>query len=214
MTPQRVGWSVAFGAAVALGALGGSVWLAGCADRQPATPPPRHGWKQPWQSEKPLPPWIADPTRGGTVIGAWGSADQRSGESRAEQRDRAMASARAELSRMLRVRIRTAVRDYLADSGSAVIAYSEAVSRQVSDETLAGSYQRDEFVNEKTGELFVWVVVDATAARDLARQLGQTMVSMPSGDRALDAHLQAKMASDSAFRELDRLLERSSSERP
>ncbi|MCS6970997.1 MAG: hypothetical protein RMM29_00510 [Planctomycetota bacterium] len=117
---------------------------------------------------------------------------------------------------MLRVRIRTAVQDYLADSGNAggVVKYSDAISRQLAAETIVGSYQRDEFVNEKTGELFVWAVIDRAVAEGLARQVAEAIRATPSGDHALDAHARAKVESDRAFEELDRLLERASTARP
>lgn len=183
-------------------------FVPGCA-RNPAPaapPPPAHGWRQPWQSDKPLPRWIADPTEGGTRLAAYGSAEYRSDESRSQQRDRAMAAARDELARMLRLRVRNAVRDYLADSGVGVTSFSDAVSQQVAEGTIDGTYQRDEWSNEKTRELFVWVDVDRDVARRLAASVVAAAAAAPQGPAA--AHLRAKSEADKGFAELDRLLDR------
>ncbi len=184
---------------------------AGCFLREEAPAPeparPAHGWKTPWQSDKPMPKWVADPTDGGIRLAAYGSAEYRSSESRSEQRDRAMAAARDELARMLRLRIRNAVRDYVADSGSAVTSFTDTVSKQVAEGTVSGTYQCDEWQNEKTSELFVWVVVDANVASRLAKSVVQAATEVaPSNPVA--ANLKAKAESDKGFAELDRLLER------
>ncbi|HAT11546.1 MAG TPA: hypothetical protein DCS97_13340 [Planctomycetes bacterium] len=182
--------------------------LPACGTRTDApAPAPAHAWKKPWQSDKSLPAWIADPTEGGTRIAAYGSAEYRSSESRSERRDRAMAAARDELARMLRLRIRNAVRDYLADSGGNVTTFTDSVSQQIAEGSVSGTYQRDEFENEKTSELFVWVVADAKVAGELAKSVVQAAAQSASTDPGA-AHLKAKAGSDQGFAELDRLLER------
>lgn len=177
----------------------------GCSRTEPP-PGPTHGWRKPWQSDKPLPAWVADPTEGGSRIAAYGTAEYRSSENRGQQRDRAMAAARDELARMLRLRISNAVRDYLADSGGGTTAFSESVSRQVADGSIAGTYQRDEWENEKTSELFVWVVVDAAVAAKLARSVVEAAAQSAPGDPTA-ANLRAKAEADKGFAELDRLLD-------
>lgn len=184
-----------------------AVLAPGCARSEPPAPTkPGHSWKQPWQSDKPLPKWISDPTEGGSRIAAYGSAEYRSSESRSEQRDRAMAAGRDELNRMLRLRIRNAVRDYVAESGSALTTFSDSVSKQVSEGTVSGTYQRDEWQNEKTSELFVWVAVDPAVAAGLAKTVVQAAAEAAPNDPAA-ANLRAKAESDKGFAELDRLLD-------
>jgi hypothetical protein len=195
-------------ACLAVGAAG----FTACAGSQDAPRPPTHAWRQPWQSDKPLPPWVADPTERGTRIAAYGTAEYRSSENRSQQRDRAMAAARDELARMLRLRIRNAVRDYLADSGVSMTSFSDSISQQVADGSISGTYQRDEWENEKTNELFVWVVVDSAVAARLATSVVQAATQAAAGD-ATAASLQAKAGSDQGFAELDRLLDRSTTAR-
>lgn len=184
-----------------------AAFLSGCADRseEPQTVTTGHTWRQPWQSDKPLPKWISDPTEGGSRIAAYGSAEYRSSESRSEQRDRAMAAGRDELNRMLRLRIRNAVRDYAAESSSGLVTFSDNVSKQVSEGTVSGTYQRDEWQNEKTSELFVWVVVDPAVAAGLAKSVVQAAAEAAPNDPAA-ANLRAKAEADKGFAELDRLL--------
>jgi hypothetical protein len=179
--------------------------VGGCARPDPAEAAPdrpKHGWKQPWQSDRPLPPWIADPTSGGSRLSAYGSAEYRSSESRSEQRDRAMQAARDELARMIRVRVRTAVRDFLADSGSASATYSDTISQQVADTSIDGSHQIDEWQNEKTLELFVLAGVGLKQSGDLAAAVVKAAGQADSAAMPFAAKLQA----DAAFAELDRLL--------
>ncbi len=193
------------GCALLAGAL-----LSGCSSRsdEPQTVTTGHTWRQPWQSDKPLPKWIGDPTEGGSRIAAYGSAEYRSSESRSEQRDRAMAAGRDELNRMLRLRIRNAVRDYVAESSAGLTTFSDSVSKQVSEGVVSGTYQRDEWQNEKTSELFVWVAVDAAVAAGLAKSVVQAAAEAAPNDPAA-ANLRAKAEADKGFAELDRLLDAS-----
>lgn len=190
----------------------GTAGFTACTASQDTSRPPTHAWRQPWQSDKPLPTWVADPTEGGTRIAAYGTAEYRSSENRGQQRDRAMAAARDELARMLRLRIRNAVRDYMADSGIGMTAFSDSVSQQVAEGSISGTYQRDEWENEKTNELFVWAVVDSAVASRLATSVVQAASQAAAGD-ATAASLQAKAGSDQGFAELDRLLDRSTTAR-
>ena len=189
-------------------ALVAAVLVAGCARSEPPAPAKAgHTWRQPWQSDKPQPKWISDPSEGGGRIATYGSAEYRSSENRSQQRDRAMANARDELNRMLRLRIRNAVRDYIAESGASLTTFSDSVSQQISDGTVSGTYQRDEWQNEKTNELFVWVAVDPAVAAELAKSVVQAAAVAASND-PVAANLQAKAEADKGFAELDRLLER------
>ncbi len=180
--------------------------LASCArQEEPVKSTP---WKKPWQSDKPLPGWVADPTDRGKRMAAYGSAEYLALESRSDQTDRAVAKARDELSRMIRVKVQGIIKDFVAESGEGVITYFENATKQTMDETLSGSYKLDEWSNEKTDELFVLVVMDPGFAKKIATSVAQAAKNPSTGDPKLDAHLRAKAGSDEAFAELDRQLEK------
>ena len=181
--------------------------LASCA-RQVEKPAESTPWKKPWQSEKPLPTWVADPTDHGRRMAAYGSAEYVAAETRSDQTNRAVTKARAEISRMIRVRLQEVVKDFVAVSGEGVTNYFESATKQTVDETLTGSYQLDEWTNEKTDELFVLVVMDPGFAKKIATSVAQAAKNPSTGDPKLDAHLRAKAGSDEAFAELDRQLEK------
>lgn len=165
-------------------------------------------WKKPWQSDKPLPAWVADPTDHGRRMAAYGSAEYVALESRSDQTNRAVTKARAEIAQMIRVRVQEVVKDFVATSGEGITTYFESATKQTVDETLSGSYQLDEWSNEKTDELFVLVVMDPGFAKKIATSVAQAAKNPSTGDPKLDAHLLAKAGSDEAFAELDRQLEK------
>jgi hypothetical protein len=141
-------------------------------------------------------------------MAAYGSAEYLALESRSDQTDRAVAKARDELSRMIRVKVQGIIKDFVSESGEGVITYFENATKQTMDETLSGSYKLDEWTNEKTDELFVLVVMDSGFAKKIATSVAQAAKNPSTGDPKLDAHLLAKAGSDEAFAELDRQLEK------
>lgn len=172
---------------------------------------PESGYRKPWSDNNVVKPaWIADPTRGGTVIAAWGSAPQDTTAGYGAMRDRALDSARRELARMVMVRVQSVLKDYMAESASSgtFTTYTESVSRSIAVQSIRSSYQREEWSHPKTGELFIWAVADPAFATQLAKSVGETA----SGDPAADAHARAKLGADKGFAELDKMLDKSFSQ--
>lgn len=184
--------------------------LFGGSREQPPQQPKQTSYRRPWSDDDVVKPdWIANPTRSGSVVAAWGSAPHDAQAGRGAMRDKALASARRELANMIKVRVQSVMKDYLAESGgtsgAAVTSYSESVGRTIADESLAASAQQDEWIHPKTGELFVWAVVDRRFAERMASEVAQSAASDP----AANAHVRAKLESDKGFAELDRLLDKS-----
>ncbi|MBN8527080.1 MAG: hypothetical protein J0M02_17230 [Planctomycetes bacterium] len=179
--------------------------FAGCSDADAGRQAPAPH-RRPWSDDDvQKPAWIADPTRDGTIIAAWGSTPSDAVAGRGAMRDRALDSARRELARMVMVKVEAVLKDYVAESGAGVTSFAESVSRTVAVQSVKASYQRDEWIHPKTGELFIWAVADPSFGERLARTVGETAARDP----ALDAHARAKLGADQGFAELDRLLDRS-----
>lgn len=182
--------------------------FGGCSDA-PATGPREQapGYRRAWSDDDVVKPdWLANPTRDGTVIAAWGSTPHDPFGGRGIMRDKALDSARRELARMVMVKVQSVLKDYLGESGgsngTAVTTYTESVSRSIAVQSVRASYQRDEWIHPKTGELFIWAVADPAFAKQLAQAVGNAANDSP----AADAHTRAKLGSDQGFAELDHLL--------
>lgn len=188
--------------------------FGGCSDA-PATGQREQapGYRRAWSDDDVVKPdWLANPTRGGTVIAAWGSTPHDPFGGRGIMRDKALDSARRELARMVMVKVQSVLNDYLAESGGSggagLTTYTESISRSIAVQSIRASYQRDEWIHPKTGELFIWAVADPSFAKQLAQNVGSTASDNPSAD----AHTRARLESDQGFAELDRLLDRSFSQ--
>jgi hypothetical protein len=180
--------------------------LAACGERE--APKSATPYRRPWSDDDiAKPAWISDPTAGGTRFASWGSVQPDPRASRSDLRDRAADSARRELARMVMVRIQAVMKDWLAETGSGVSTLTEQVSRSIAVQNLAGTAQRDEWIHPKTGEIFVLVVLDPAYQEAMAAEVAKAARSQAAADPAVDAHTKAKLASDDAFRELDRLLD-------
>lgn len=186
--------------------------FAGCSPwfrSEPPPPPPAPVWHRPWgDDDVKKPAWISDATRGGTVLGAYGSTPHDPFVARATLRDRAMQSARNELASIVRVRVQAVLKDWLAEDRNGYNKFTESTSRSIADQSIDGSAQRDEWVHPKTSELFVWVVVDPAYAKNMAKTVAEAAKSASTGDPKLDAHMRAKAGSDAGFADLDRLLDK------
>lgn len=181
--------------------------FGGCGGGDEPVRPAQPVWRRPWgDDDVSKPGWIADPTRAGTMIAAYGSTAADPQATHGQLRDRAMQGARDELARMVRVRVANVLKDWLAESGGGYDRFTEAASRQVADQSVEGSYQRDQWTHPKTGEFFIWVVVDPSFAKRIGQTLAESARGASTGDSARDAHLHAKAGSDAGFAELDRLL--------
>lgn len=181
--------------------------FASCADRSTATETAHSqapGYRRAWSDDDVVKPdWLANPTRDGTVIAAWGSTPDDPFGGRGAMRDKALDQARRELARMVMVRVESALRDYLSESNGGMTAYTESVSRTIAIQSIRASYQQAEWVHPKTGELFIWAVANPAFAAKLAQSVADTAATDP----AADAHTRAKLESDKGFAELDRTLE-------
>ncbi len=185
--------------------------LSGCGDRPQAETQPKQTWHQPWSATTvDLPDWVRDPSREGKFIATYGSA-LRGELPLSEQKAEAVANARKELARMMYVKIQSAFQSYVAESGvgndASATRFVQDVSRQVSVAGIKNTVVREQWINPKTDELFVWVVVDPSLAGRLAAEVGTTAKQEAAKDPARTAHLNAKLASDNAFAELDRTLD-------
>lgn len=183
--------------------------LSGCGERPVAAQPTpaADAYHLPWTDyDVAKPPWIADPTEGGRRLAAWGSAVRDPNASQSDLRDRAVATARHELARMVAVKIQAVIQDYVGASDAGTTTFTSDVGRTIAVQSVRGSAQRDSWVHPKTGELFVWVVVDPGYQRQLANAVAKAAEQATGGDPALQAHLQAKTQADAGFAELDRLL--------
>ena len=174
---------------------------------------PNSGYRRSWSDDDVRKPaWIKDPTENGARIAAWGSTEHDPWSDSGILRDRAVASARRELARMVAVKVQAVMQDYVGDSGGDSTTFSQSVGRTIAVQSVRGSAQRDEWIHPKTRELFVLVVVDPAYAERLARNVVGAARENAAGNPETSAHLQAKEESDKGFAELDRLLERSFSE--
>lgn len=187
--------------------------FAACASASPRPAQAGGGYRRPWSDDDVAKPaWIANPTRDGTVIAAWGSTSPDPQATRSTLRDRALDAARRELARMVMVKVQAVLKDYVAVSDAGTVSFTQSVSQTIAMQSVRASYQRDEWTHPKTGELFIWAVADAAFAERLAQHVAGAARAEASDDPRLDAQLRAKTESDKGFAELDRLLDRTFSE--
>lgn len=167
------------------------------------------GYRRPWSDDDvELPAWRKDPSDKGHFIGAWGAATRLPGEGQAELRDRAALNARSELARMMKVRIQTVFKSYTSESSGGLTQLAEDVSRSVADESLEGTAVREDWSHPKTGEMFVWVVLEPRLAERMAEKVAEGARAKLAADNSpAAAHLRAKLAADQGFAELDRMLD-------
>ncbi len=157
-----------------------------------------------------LPSWVQDPTEGGKVLGAYGS----SGRSHAGfnfKRDIAMQRGRAELARQIEARIQVAITDWTREGGEitnqedrrTVLASQEAVGRSVSNQVMAGSYQRYIHHDKVSDELFIYVTLSTKMQADLPETVAnQVRASLKDAG----SNLGAAGESDKALLALDKLV--------
>ncbi len=189
--------------------------FGGCASSSPRSEPAQSGssYRRSWSDDDVRKPdWVKDPTANGTRLAAWGSTEHDPWSDSAIMRDRAVASARRELARMVAVKVQAVMQEYVGDSGNDNTIFSQSVGRTIAVQSVRGSAQRDEWIHPKTRELFVLVVVDPAYAQRLARNIAGAARDNAAGDPATTAYFQAKSESDQGFAELDRLLDRTFSE--
>jgi len=167
-------------------------------------------YRRAWSDDDVVKPeWLRDASLGGKHVGAYGSTAHDPYVDTATLRDRAVDSARRELSRMVEVKVQSVLMDYVGESQGSVTTFTQSVGRSIASQSISGSVQRDEWRHPKTRELFVWVVVDPAYSAKLAQNVASTAREAATKDPALSAHLRAKAESDKGFAELDSLLDKS-----
>ena len=119
-------------------------------------------------------------------------------------RTEALATGRDELARQVSVKVETLVNNFAQQTGigddQMLDAFSKQVSRQITDETLAGSRQQDIWISP-SADVYVLVVMDNEQIKTAVRR------QMVSSYRQDDARWQEFKAKN-GVEELDRELER------
>jgi hypothetical protein len=188
-------------AVAAVGMLG----LTGCGERpQPVAP----GIAAPTND---VPDWVNDPTQGGKILGAYGVSEKMmSGEK--SMRDRAMLSARQELAATLSSKIQGVVKDWVREGGvissqdnaQAAMTSFESATRNVINQELTGSQQRARYIDDKTGKMYVYVVVNP----EIASKIAEAAKAAARENKELRAHMAAKIEAEKAFADLDKLIDK------
>jgi hypothetical protein len=151
--------------------------LTGCGDdRTPPPAAPDQGIKQPTNAAfKDAPSWVRNPTDDGKYkLASSGSARQSMG-GESKQRTFAMNEARQEIARSISTEVKSMIETYFTqggDPGAAEAAQQvqTEVSRNLTQALVNGSQKRAEWINDQTGDLYVWVVVDPDLAAQVAQQ--------------------------------------------
>ncbi len=152
---------------------------------------------------KGAPAWVLNPQVEGAQIAAVGSA--RVGKAGLQfARTEALANARSELARMMEVRVKDMVKNFMQVTGigdaETVDRVSVQVSKQVAYQTINGSKQVSIWMSP-CRELFVLVGVDPEMVKNFIKTQVETSLKK---EQALWQLYQAKKA----FRELDKELEK------
>jgi len=188
-------------AVAALGAVG----LTGCGERPAPVAP---GIAAPTND---VPDWVNDPTQGGKILGAYGVSEKMmSGEK--SMREKAMLSARQELASTISSKIQSVVKDWVREGGiitsqdnaqSAMTSF-ESATRNVVNQELTGSQQRARYIDDKTGKMYVYVVVNP----EIAAKIAADAKAAARENKELRAHMAAKIEAEKAFADLDKLIDK------
>jgi hypothetical protein len=119
-------------------------------------------------------------------------------------RTEALAKARDELARQVSVKVETLVNNFAQQTGigndQMLDAFSKQVSRQITDETLAGSRQQDIWISP-SADVYVLVVMDEEQIKSAVKR---EMISSYQQDEARWQEFKAKNGAEELDRELDR----------
>ena len=122
-------------------------------------------------------------------------------------RTEALANARDELARQIQVKVKNLVGNFVQTTGAGsqetVDKITRTVSKQITNQVLIGSRQKDIWISPKN-ELFVLVVLDKDAAKKLAKYIEDTIVTSYKNNQALWQQFQAKRG----FEELDKEIQK------
>ncbi len=176
---------------------------AGCAKKAPEQPP---------QVQNPAlqqefanaPNWVLNPQSAGKLVAVGSAKVGPAGMQFA--REEALAAARDELARMMSVRVKSMVKRFMQTTGvgdaQAVDRVSATVSKQVTNQVLSGSRQKDLWISP-SGEVYVLVELDPEFAKTTIANAMRTSMSK----QALWQQFQAKKAFDELQQEIGQELE-------
>jgi len=151
---------------------------------------------------KGAPAWVLNPQVEGSLAAA-GSAKKSAGGMQFT-RDAAMSAARAEITRIMEVKVKTMMKDFTQVTGvgdaQTVDKVTSSVSKQVSAQTLQGTMQKAAWFSP-CGEFYVLVALDPAKVKTLTKK---SVVSSMKKDAALWQQFQAQKAQ----KELDAVVEK------
>lgn len=148
------------------------------------------------------PAWVLNGFQEGEISGVGSTKIGKGGIQFA--RTEALAKARDELARQVSVKVQSLVNNFVQQAGlgddQLADAFSKQVTRQVTNETLAGSKQRDMWISPSS-ELYVLVVMDAAAVKESVKN---EVISSFQQDAARWREYQAKNADVELDKEIEK----------
>ncbi len=152
---------------------------------------------------KGAPAWVLSPDASGLKLAAVGSA-KMSKAGMQFTRTEALANARDELARMIELRVKNMVKNFMQVTGvgdaETVDRVSVQVSKQVAYQTIRGSKQKEIWMSP-CNELYVLVSVDPKMVKEFIKTQVETSLK---NEQALWQLYQAKKAYEELDREIDK----------
>ena len=192
---------------LAIAAVGGLA-LTGCGNRDQAPPA---ATTLPTGASNDVPDWVNDPNDGGKVLGAYGVAERMLGGEQAQVTN-ARTAARQELASSINSKIQSVVKNWIREGGEITtqnnsqmaMTMFESSTRNIVNQNLSGSVQKKRWIDEKTGKLYVWIVVNP----DIAKAIAEQTKAAARESKEIRSHLAAKIEADKAFNDLDKLIDK------
>ena len=190
-------------------ALAGGMFISGCGDESRLS-------DQQVRVDSSFPDWVKDPTKGGEVLGAVGSAEESISGFQFTT-DKARNAARRELASMVSARVQRAFKDWSKEGGERFRGaenqverqemarlMTEDVSKTVTDIALEGSSQKDLWQDPKSRTVFVWMTIGDEKLAQIATTAAKT-----ARDRIAvkKSYIAASLESDKAFVELEKTIQ-------
>jgi len=179
-----------------------AVVFAGCAKKEPEQPPKvQNAALQ--QEFANAPSWVLNPQSAGTLVAVGSAKIGPAGMQFA--REEALAAARDELARQMSVRVKNMTKRFMQVTGvgdaQTVDRVSATVSKQVANQVLSGSRQKDMWISP-SGELYILVELDPAFAKQTVANAIRTSMTK----EALWQQFQAKKAFDELQAEIEQEL--------
>jgi len=148
------------------------------------------------------PAWVLNGYEEGAISGVASAKIGKGGIQFA--RTEALARARDELARQVSVKVKSLVNNFVQQAGlgddQMADAFSKQVTRQVTNETLSGSKQRDMWISPSS-DIYVLVVMEAAAVKESVKQ---EMISSFQQESARWQEYQAKNGDEELDREIEK----------